>query len=147
MPQARDLVIAGKDREALRLYEQIVALDPRNGVAHFRIVSLSWKLLPGWKMDVPAERKQAQWLINIAFSSLHMLDKLDRGGTLLERHLFRGLLNAHLYRQDKSEELRVVAERELQRFVDQMKANKKGDDPNVDLARRWLARVKKKKKN
>ncbi len=143
IPKARDLRVAGKDRDALRLYEEIVALDPANQFAHQHILALTWKLLPGWRKDIPEERKQEQWLVNRAFTSLHMLDKLDKSGVIFERHLFRGLLNAHLYKQEKSEELRVVAKRELQRYLELTKD--RPDSPNVARARSWLERVKSKK--
>ncbi len=116
--RGRQLRREGDIAGALDAYLEAVSAYPDLTGSHLRIVECVNLLLHDWDWKDEKRFQRGNSLINVAFLSLHRLDRLVIGGGLLERHYHRGELQDRLLTGGQGgEEVKAAAIKAYETYV------------------------------
>lgn len=137
-PRAEDERGRGRIVAALEAYLEATALDSQYAKAHVRVVEMALRLLEAWDWNGQENARRGSRYVNLAFQSLHALAQIDEIGRLLEVHIHRGDLNAHLYKAGRAgAEARAAARRAYEEYIEVAGvwvAGELAKDPYPDLS-------------
>ena len=121
--RGRQLRRQGDIAGALDAYLEAVAAYPAFTGAHLRVAECVNLLLHDWDWKDEKRFRRGNSLVNVAFLSLHSLDRLDMEGAYLERHYHRGELQDRLLTGGQGgEEVKSAAIKAYETYIGQVVA-------------------------